>query len=128
MQNYQRAILDIFQDLLLNFIITILNTIIILDSAAKMVAMNCTVCRAPIYSCPYNHGYVNQSNLPGLIVCSPCTTNGVFLNYIKSQYSLVDRSLFNQEKYNREVAEGEIQKFKQQETFNDVVIFGILVN
>ena len=93
-----------------------------------MVAMNCTVCRAPIYSCPYNHGYVNNSNLPGLIVCSPCMTNGVFLNYIKSQFSLIERSLYNQEKYNREVAEGDLEKLKQQEAFNDVVIFGILVN
>lgn len=93
-----------------------------------MVTMNCTVCRAGIYSCPYNHGYVNSSNLPGLIVCSPCIANGSFLNYIKSLHSLIERSLYNQENYNRKVAEAALEKFKAQSTFNDVVIFGILVN
>jgi hypothetical protein len=55
-------------------------------------------------------------------------TNGVLLNYIKSQYSLIERSIYNKEKYNREVAESDLEKLRQQEEFNDVVIFGILVN
>jgi hypothetical protein len=55
-------------------------------------------------------------------------TNGALLNYIKSQYSLIERSIYNKEKYNREVAESDLLKLRQQEKFNDVVIFGILVN
>jgi hypothetical protein len=93
-----------------------------------MVVMTCTVCNTGIYSCPYNHGYVNSSHLPGLIVCSPCIAKGGFLTYVKSIYSLIERSLYNQENYARQAAEASLEKFKTQESFNDIVIFGLLVN